>query len=88
MGKSQPTAPGDVPDVIFERIEAQRARLWQARAIIETVSKCLDEQGETGDDKQAQPLWWSLQAVSELIENVNHRLDPAVISARAEVGDG
>lgn len=88
MANSQPTAPAGVPDVIRERIDAQRDRLWQARAIIETVSKRLDEDGEKGDDEHAQPLWWSLRAASELIEDVNRRLAPAAMAACAEVPHG
>jgi hypothetical protein len=77
-----PKAVAAAGDVLFERLEVQRLRIFQARAIVEVVRKGMDDDGEVGDDQQAQPFWWSLMAVSELLDDIAHRLDPAVISAR------
>ncbi len=88
---AQPAAARDVPERVFERLEAQRLRIFQARAIIEVVRKALDHDGEVGDDQQAQPFWWALEATNELLDvrDIAHRLDPAVITkASAEVAHG
>jgi hypothetical protein len=75
-------------DVLIARLEAQRLRLFQARAIVEVVCKGLDEDGEVGDDRQAQPFWWSLTVVNELLKDIANQLEPAAISARNEVAHG
>lgn len=60
--------------VVSELIEVQRMRLWEARGIIDTVCKAIDHDGEGIEDTN-QPFWWSLKAVSELIEDINDKLD-------------
>jgi len=85
MANSKTAAATAAGDVLIERLEAQRQRLFQARGIVEVVRKGLDEDGEVGDDQEAQPFWWSLTVVSDLLRDIANQLEPAAISKRVEV---
>jgi hypothetical protein len=84
MANSKATAAA-AGDVLIERLEAPRQRLFQARGIVEVVRKGLDEEGEVGDNLEAQPFWWSLTVVSELLRDIANQLEPSAISKRVEV---
>ena len=63
--------------LVFEdRLEAQRTRIFQALSIVSTVAKVMDETYEPGDELQEQPLWWSLVAAKEMLDDIAAKLDP------------
>ena len=88
MANSKAAAAAAVGDVLSKRLETQRQRIFQARAIVEVVCKGLDEDGEVGDDRQEQFFWWSLFAVTEMLQDIANQLEPAAISKRVEVSNG
>jgi hypothetical protein len=64
--------------LVFEdRLDAQRMRIFQALSIVGTVAKVIDETYEPGDELQEQPLWWSLVAAKEMLDDIAAKLDPA-----------
>ncbi len=79
----KPTSSRDLPEFIFQRLETERERLWQVRGIVDAARKVIDHAGDRIEDTD-QPLWWALSAASNLIEDINDRLDPAVISRQEE----
>ena len=79
---------GEISRRVDAQIEAQRERLWQVRGIIDTVRQSLDSDGQSIEATDAaQPLFWSLTAASELIEDINDQLD-RVGMANEEVAHG
>jgi hypothetical protein len=88
MAKSKSTNSLPPRDVIANRVEAQRKRVWQARAMCSIASKAAQELGGTQAESFSQDAWLALEGVAELLDDIASNLEGEVVLAQPKLGEG
>jgi hypothetical protein len=90
MAKSKSTNSLPPRDVIAWRVESQRKRVWQARAICDITAQAA-RAAETGGSASAnfsESAWSAMEAVSDLLDSIASKLESEVVLAQPKPGEG
>ena len=87
MAKSKSSNTLPPRDLIADRVEAQRYRVWQAQAICKLISRAgrAEDGGQAG--KFSTDTWVAMESMAELLDSIAGQLEGDVVLAPAKPGE-